>query len=127
MKYMKRRVTMAANLNNELGNIFIDNEVLASIAGISAMECYGLVGMSKKSTTSGLSELLKRENLSKGVKVYTENNEIVIDLFIVVEFGTKISTVARNIIERVKYSIETITGLSVKQVNINVQGVRVEK
>lgn len=118
---------MAANLNNELGNIFIDNEVLASIAGISAMECYGLVGMSKKSTTSGLSELLKRENLSKGVKVYTENNEIVIDLFIVVEFGTKISTVARNIIERVKYSIETITGLSVKQVNINVQGVRVEK
>ncbi|WZL74796.1 Asp23/Gls24 family envelope stress response protein [Clostridiaceae bacterium 35-E11] len=118
---------MAANLNNKLGSIFIDNEVLAAIAGISAMECYGLVGMAKKSTASGLTELLKKENLSRGVKVSTDNNEIIIDLFIVVEFGTRISTVAKNIIERVKYSIETITGLDVKQVNINIQGVRVEK
>lgn len=118
---------MVAKLDNKLGSIFIDNEVLGSIAGISAMECYGLVDMSKKSAASGLAELLKRENVSKGVKVRSEKNEIIIDLYVVVEFGTKISTVAKNIIDKVKYNIETITGLKVKQVNINVQGVRVEK
>ncbi|SHK01942.1 Uncharacterized conserved protein YloU, alkaline shock protein (Asp23) family [Geosporobacter subterraneus DSM 17957] len=118
---------MAAKLENELGNIFIDNEVIASIAGISAMECYGLVGMATKSAAGGLFELLRKENMSKGVKVYTDNNEIVIDLFIVVEFGTRISVVANNIIDKVKYNIESLTGMEVKKVNINVQGVRVEK
>ena len=118
---------MSARIENELGYIHIDNEVLASIAGISAMECYGLVGMSTKSTASGLVELLKRENMSKGVKVNTANNEINVDLFIVVEFGTRISTVAKNIIEKVKYNLENLTGMKVRNVNINVQGVRVEK
>jgi len=61
------------------------------------------------------------------VKVYTENDEIVIDLFVIVEFGTRISVVATNIIEKVKYTIENLTGMTVKKVNINVQGVRVEK
>ncbi|WP_129596330.1 Asp23/Gls24 family envelope stress response protein [Anaerophilus nitritogenes] len=118
---------MSAKLVNELGNIFIDDEVLASIAGISAMECYGLVGMSKKSTGNGLVELLKRENLGKGVKVRSEDDKIIIDLFIVVQFGIRISTVAQNIIDKVKYNIETITGLAVETVNIHIQGVRVQK
>ena len=118
---------MSAKILNKLGLISIDNEVLASIAGISAMECYGLVGMSTKSAASGLVELLKRENMGKGVKVTIENNEISIDLFIVVEFGTRISTVAKNIIGKVKYNIENLTGLKVKNISINVQGVRVEK
>ncbi|TCO78988.1 Asp23/Gls24 family envelope stress response protein [Marinisporobacter balticus] len=118
---------MAATLQNELGNIFIDHEVLASIAGISAMECYGVVGMAKKSTASELSELLRRENLGKGVKIKSENDKIVINLFIIVEFGTRISTVAQNIIDKVKYNIEMISGLQVKKVNINIQGVRVQK
>ncbi len=118
---------MSAKLENKLGIITIDNEVLASIAGISAMECYGLVGMSTKSTASGLVDILKRENMSKGVKVYTENDEISIELFIVVEFGIRISTVAKNIIEKVKYNIENLSGLKIKNISINVQGVRVEK
>ncbi|KXG75995.1 Asp23/Gls24 family envelope stress response protein [Thermotalea metallivorans] len=118
---------MVAKLDNEIGSIYIDNAVLASIAGISAMECYGLVGMATKSAASGLVELLKRENMTKGVKVSTDNDEIVIDLFIIVEFGTNISAVASNIIEKVKYNIENMTGMHVKKVNVNVQGVRVEK
>ncbi|MBS3994310.1 MAG: Asp23/Gls24 family envelope stress response protein [Alkaliphilus sp.] len=118
---------MSARIENELGYIHIDNAVLASIAGISAMECYGLVGMSTKSAASGLVELLKRENMSKGVKVNTSNNEISVDLFIVVEFGTRISVVAKNIIEKVKYNLENLTGMKVRNVNISVQGVRVEK
>lgn len=118
---------MVARLDNEIGSILIDNAVLASIAGASAMECYGLVGMATKSAASGLAELLKRENMTKGVKVSTDNDEILIDLFIIVEFGTNISAVANNIIDKVKYNIENMTGMAVKKVNVNVQGVRVEK
>jgi uncharacterized alkaline shock family protein YloU len=126
-KFLRGGKKMVARLDNKIGSIFIDNAVLASIAGASAMECYGLVGMATKSAASGLAELLKRENMTKGVKVSTDNDEILIDLFIIVEFGTNISAVANNIIDKVKYNIENMTGMVVKKVNVNVQGVRVEK
>lgn len=118
---------MPGKISNELGTIIIDDHVLASIAGASAMECYGLVGMAAKSAAGGLVELLKREQSSKGVKVQTDDDTIIIDLFVIVEFGTRISVVANNIIEKVKYNIENLTGMTVKKVNITVQGVRVEK
>lgn len=116
---------MTARIDNALGSIFLYENVLANIAGISTIECYGLVGMAPKGSADGLVELLKREHLSKGVKVYMEEGKLVIDLYIVVEFGTKISAVAQNIIDKVKYSVETMTGMEVKKVNVNVKGVRV--
>ncbi|EOD00521.1 Asp23/Gls24 family envelope stress response protein [Caldisalinibacter kiritimatiensis] len=118
---------MPAKLSNEYGSITIDEHVLATVAGLSAMECYGLVGMASKGATEGLFELVKRENLTKGVKVYTKDNSIIVDLHIVVQFGTKISVVAKNIIEKVKYNIENLTGMEVEKVNIYVEGVRVQK
>ena len=118
---------MPGKLVNDIGTIIIDDNVLASIAGASAMECYGLVGMAAKSAAGVLVELLKREHSSKGVKITTEDDEITIELFVIVEFGTRISVVANNIIEKVKYNIEHLTGMRVKKININVQGVRVQK
>lgn len=118
---------MPGKLVNNLGTIIIDDYVLTSIAGVSTMECYGVVGMAAKSAAGGLVELLKREQSGRGVKVHTEENEITIDIFVIVEFGTRISVVANNIIEKVKYNIEHLTGMNVKKVNINVQGVRVQK
>lgn len=117
---------MTAKITNNHGSVNIDDNVLASIAGIAAMECYGLVGMASKSATDGLVELLKRENVTKGVKIYSENDRVVIDLYIVVQFGISISVVASNIIEKVKYTVEDMTGLQVDKVNVNVQGVRVQ-
>lgn len=116
---------MAAIYTTQYGEVNISEEVLATIAGLATTECYGLVGMASKNAKDGLVELLKRENLAKGVKVTAEGEEIIIDLYIIVEFGTKISTVADNIISKVKYTVENLTGLKVKKVNINVQGVRV--
>ncbi|MGI6703122.1 MAG: Asp23/Gls24 family envelope stress response protein [Clostridia bacterium] len=116
---------MTAKIDNSLGSILIGEDVLANIAGIATMECYGLVGMASKSSTDGIVELLKKEHLSKGVKVYTEEDALIIDLYIVVKFGTKISAIAQNIIDKVKYSVETMTGIEVKRVNVNVKGVRV--
>lgn len=119
---------MSAQLKNEYGNITINNDVISNIVGISAMECYGLVGMASKSPTDGIVRLLKKDNLSQGVKINVdENNRILIDLYVIVQFGTKISVVAENIIEKVKYSVEKYTGLNVQKVNVNIEEVRVQE
>ncbi len=116
---------MPAKLSNNLGEIFISDDVLANIAGLATIECYGLVGMASKNAKDGLVELLRRDNLNKGVKITTEGEDIIVDLFVIVKFGTRISTVADNIISKVKYTLESITGLKVKKVNLNIQGVRI--
>lgn len=118
---------MSINVVNEYGNVTIDDQAFAAIAGLAAMECYGVVGMSSKNTTAGLFELLKKEQLSKGIKVTAQDEKLNIDLYIVLQYGVKISVVAANVIERIKYSVENFTGVNVNKVNIFVQGVRVQK
>ena len=116
---------MGKEINNNLGIIDISEEVIATIAGAAAVECYGLVGMDSRKLTDGFVDLLGRENLARGVVVKIEDNQVVIDLYIVVGYGVKISEVAANVMERVRYTTENLTGLTVAQVNVNVQGVRV--
>ncbi|MGL4731599.1 MAG: Asp23/Gls24 family envelope stress response protein [Clostridium sp.] len=116
---------MKANITNQVGNIYYSEDVLANIAGVSTMECYGVVGMASKNAKDGFWELLKAENLGKGVKVNMKNDSLTIELYIIVEYGTKISVIANNIIQKVKYNMENFTGLKVSQVIVNVQGVRV--
>ncbi|NLO83453.1 MAG: Asp23/Gls24 family envelope stress response protein [Clostridiales bacterium] len=116
---------MAAKKKNLLGEIIISDEVIAMLAGISAMECYGIVGMASKRATDGIVELLGFENLTRGVKVQTQDDAVYINLYIIVEYGISIATVARNVIETVKYNIENFTGMTVKRVDITVEGIRV--
>jgi uncharacterized alkaline shock family protein YloU len=116
---------MANEIKNKLGKITISHDVIGTIAGYTAIQCYGLVGMARKKLTDGVVELLKREALQKGVVVRAEGEQTVIDLFIVVSYGTKISTVATNVMEQVKYSVESLTGIKVAAVNVVIQGVRV--
>lgn len=89
------------------------------------MECYGVVGMVSKNATEGLWELMRIENLSKGVKLKFNEDKLVIELYVMVEYGTKISVIANNIIQKVRYSVENFTGLKVSSVTVNVQAVRV--
>ena len=91
------------------------------------MECYGLVGMASKNKSTGIVELLQGPNGSKGVKVDIAEETVSIELFVIIQYGTKISVVADNIIDRVKYYVENQTGLKVSKIDINVQGVRVQK
>lgn len=116
---------MGKEINNKLGKIDISEEVIATIAGAAAVECYGLVGMASRKITDGFADLLGRENQAKGVVVSTQENEVIIDLYIIVGYGVKISEVAANVMEKVRYTTENLTGLRVAQVNVNVQGVRV--
>lgn len=116
---------MAVKKINTIGEIIISDEVIATLAGISAIECYGIVGMASKRATDGIAELLGYDNLSKGVKVFSQDNSVVINLYIIVEYGISISAVGRSIIETVKYNIESITGIEVKKVDITIEGIRV--
>lgn len=116
---------MIDSINNENGCISYSEDVLTTIVGVSTMECYGVVGMASKNATDGLWELLKGENLSKGVKIHSKDNELFIELYIIVEYGTKISVIASNIIQKIRYNVESYTGLKVSSITVNVQGVRV--
>ncbi|MBE6049425.1 MAG: Asp23/Gls24 family envelope stress response protein [Clostridium sp.] len=112
--------------SKENGDIHYSDEVLAKIVGLSTMECYGVVGMVSKNASEGFWELMRVENLSKGVKItLTEDDRLNIELFVMVEYGTKISVIANNIIQKVKYSLENFTGLKVSAITVNVQAVRV--
>ena len=117
---------MAAKLENENGVISIDSEVVARIAGYAAIECYGIVGMAAKNMKDGLVQLLKLESLTKGIKMQVDQNKVSLDLHIIVEYGTNISAIADNIISTVKYSVEEYAGLEVEDVNVFVDGVRVD-
>lgn len=113
-------------LVTELGKIEIAEDVISMVAGHAALDCYGLVGMaSRKQVKDSITELLGRENLSRGVQVRTEGEEVIVDMYIIVSYGTRISEVAHNVMDKVKYTLENYLGLRVEQVNVIVQGVRV--
>lgn len=116
---------MGKEWSNEYGKITIAKEVIAKIAGLAAMECYGLVGMSSRNVQDGLADLLGRDNLSKGVLVEINDDQVRLELNIIVEYGTNIHEVAHNIIDRVKYILEEKIGIKVEKIDVNVQGVRV--
>ncbi|OWZ84175.1 Asp23/Gls24 family envelope stress response protein [Natranaerobius trueperi] len=114
-------------IENQYGQIHVSESVIATIAGTSAIECYGLVGMASRRLKDGINELLKKEDLSRGVQILNNEGKLSIELYIIVSYGTQISVVANNVMEKVKYTVEYFTGLEVEEVNINVQGVRVQE
>ena len=116
---------MGVKLANQYGNIEIDKKVISQIAYKAAMESYGLVGLAFKS--KGIIEILKGENAFKGVLIQeVGENEISIELYVVLQYGTNISTVANNIIDKVKYTVEKVTSVKVNKIDINVQRIRVK-
>lgn len=117
---------MSAKLENQYGTVTIENEVIARIAGLTAVDCYGIVGMAAKNVKDDIFQLLKRESLTKGIRINLSEDKISIDMHIIVEYGTNITAIAENTISTVKYKVETICGIDVEQVNVFVEGVRVD-
>ena len=107
------------------GSIRIADEVVSVIAGLAATEVPGVAGMSA-GLVGGIADMLGRKNLAKGVKVEVGEKEALVNLYIIAEFGVNIRDVATNIQEKVRESIETMTGLKVVEVNVHVQGVELE-
>ena len=111
--------------NDTSGTITYANEVIAIIAGVAANEVDGVAGMC---SGGSLSEVFgKNKNITKGVKVELGSEEVAVDLFLVVEYGTPIQTAAFNVQENVRKALESMTGLHVVRVDVHVQGVSFEK
>ena len=116
---------MKGRINNKLGEIQINPEVIAKYAGITAVECFGIVGMAAVSMKDGLVHLLKKDSITRGINVSLEDNELTIDFHVIVSYGVSILAVYNNLTDSVKYHVEEFTGIRVKKINMYVEGVRV--
>lgn len=117
---------MSTEIIGERGNVKISNDVLAKLAGYVATSCYGVVGMSARSSKDGIARLLKRENMNRGVKVKHENGKLNISLYVIAEYGVNVNTMGESIKNNVKYRMEEMTGMEVDSVIVNVESVRVD-
>lgn len=114
-----------SSMNTHLGNIIIDNDVIAQYAGSVAVECFGIVGMAGFSVKDGLVRLLKMDSLTRGISVSLNNNKLTLDFHVIVAYGVSILAVSDNLISNVKYKVEEFTGIEIEKINIFVEGVRV--
>ena len=111
----------------DLGFINIAPEVLSDIAGYASMSCFGVKGMTIRSVSDGIAHLLRRENMSRGVRITeAEDGGVNIDLHLAVEHGVNIATICRSIINEVRYNVEKMTGVDVKNVDIYVDAIRAD-
>ena len=111
-------------LENELGEVTVTPEVVETIAGLSAMDCYGLVGMVPHGIQDGIGTILKLDSVRRGVEVTTSDEGLMVEMYCIVGYGVKISEVGANIIQTVSYTLEKTAGIPVKNVNINIEGIR---
>ena len=105
------------------GTVSFANDVIATIAGLAAVDVPGVAGMSG-GFVDGVTELLGKKNLAKGIKVEVGSEEVAVDIAIIVDYGTPVPEIAQNIQMSVMKAVETMTGLKVVEVNISVQGIK---
>ena len=112
------------NGTNPIGNIYISHRAIASVAHHAVLSTYGVVGLTAKNLAEGLAHAIVKDP-SLGVDVAYDGTSIKIDLYIIVEYGTRIKTVASSVAEIVHYQIENTIGLTVSEVNVHVRAIRV--
>ena len=106
------------------GRILISEEAIAELASHTATQSYGVVGMDFPSWRSRLRRLLRPSNEKRGIKVVLEDDSVVIDLYIVVENGTNMREISKNLADQVSYTVSSRTGLNIKAVNVHISNIR---
>lgn len=112
--------------NTKFGEVRIADDVISMIAAISATEVEGVAGMSGN-ITSDLISKLGVKNLSRGVKVTIAEEKVSIELSLELKYGISLPKVCANVQEKVKASVEMMTGLTVDEVNIRIAGIAFDK
>ncbi len=107
------------------GSISYSEDVIAIISGLAATEVRGVAGMSGN-IKSGIGELLGRKDLAKGIKATITGEEVVVEVNLIVQYGSTISAVASEVQKNVKRAVEGMTGLKAVAVNVNILGVQLE-
>jgi uncharacterized alkaline shock family protein YloU len=107
-----------------IGSINVSPQAIATISYRAAMESYGVVGLTSKNLVHSVSNMITKDP-THGVEVQYDGQNINIDLYIVVEYGTRIKSVANSVANTVRYHVEKALGMPVNEVNIHVQGLRI--
>ena len=114
-------------IENHLGTIEISQAYFSYLIGLAASSCYGVAVMTKSGTRQGLRSMFSRRSYADdGVRVRSENGKLIIDLHIAVIFGLNIAAIAQSIVNKVRYTVEEATGLTVKKVNVFVDEMKQE-
>ena len=116
----KRTETQA----DKMGDIRVAPTAIATLASHALLTCYGVVGMASKNTLDELTATLTRDP-NHGITVHIDHREIVVDAYVIIQYGTRIITVADSVINSIRYNIEKSVGIPVKQINVFVKGLRV--
>ncbi len=108
-----------------LGKVEVAPEAIMTIAAQAVTEkAYGVVGLASRRLRGGKAEMLRPEQYREAIQVRFDGDFIIVDLYVIIEYGTRISEVAHNIMTTVKFEIERHLGRPVAEVNVNVQGLR---
>jgi uncharacterized alkaline shock family protein YloU len=107
-----------------LGSIHISPTAIAAIVYHATRQSYGIVGLAPKSLAEGITTTITREP-SRGINVRFNEDKLDIDIFIIIEFGTRITTVAESLTKAIRYQVEKTIGIKVNEVNVHVQGLRI--
>lgn len=110
--------------NLPLGSIHISPRTIATIAYHAALQSYGVVGFASKNIFTGLTHTLARDP-NKGIEISYNGQEINIDLYVIVEYGTRIKSVAGSVRNSVRYHVEKALGMPINQINVHVVGLRI--
>jgi uncharacterized alkaline shock family protein YloU len=110
-----------------LGRIEVLPNAIHSIATQAISECYGVVGITAPRLRNGQAVLLSPEQRNQGVQVRIVNDQIMIEVYVALEYGLRMTEIAHNIMSSVKFSIEKMLGVPVAQVNVNIQGLGDDK
>jgi len=124
---MASRTPTALGQAQRWGRIEVFPSAVAAIAGHAALRCYGVSGMAARGLRDGVAELLRRESVDRGTDVVEVEGGLAVDLYVIVQYGMRISEVAHNIQETVKFEVERAVNVPVVEVNVNVQGVKEER
>jgi len=107
-----------------LGSIHVSPRAIASITYHAALQSYGLVGLTSKNLVDGLAQVLVKDP-TYGVEVHYDGHKIRIDLYIIIEYGTRIKSVANSVSNSVRYQVEKALGMPIQEINVHVRGLRI--
>jgi len=107
-----------------MGRIEVSPTAIASIANEAVLACYGVVGTAAKDLAAGIANVLSRDS-KRGIEVRIEDGQIIIDVYVIIEYGTRIAAVARSVMNVVKFNVERAIGVPVAEVNVHVEGLRI--
>lgn len=107
-------------IDMQMGKIYYTEELIKNMVALSAMECDGVVSVASRGSKDN------KVNINSCVKIGIENSKLNIEVFVIIKYGVKVSSVANDVIRKIKYNVENNIGVSINSITVNVYGIEVD-